>query len=155
MTIATGNPIRISKNPERPLANNVTPWGKKRLNPSHALGLTSVRVSTFMSSPYWLARNLRVSIEPKNLADLSRYFVDFFRLVLFHVKNLLALGELVSVGSRNKRRGMAGVFLPDRLYICGCHKGYEQMTDIGMRRVLQHANVIFGRDHRRNLFGES
>ncbi len=108
-----------------------------------------------MTSPYGPPLNRPASIEPKNLADLSRYFVDFFRLVLFHVKNLLALSELVSVGSRNKRGGMAGVFLPDRLYIGGRHKGHEQMTDIGVRRVLQHANVIFGRDHRRHLFGES
>jgi hypothetical protein len=51
MTIATGNPIRTSKNTERPVANNVTPWGKKRLSPSQAVELTTVRDSAFMISP--------------------------------------------------------------------------------------------------------
>ena len=104
MTISTGNPISISRNPERPVANNVTPWGRKRLKPSQAPTVGSVRDSTFISFSYRRRSGQRFSIEPENLADLPRYFVDLFGLVLFHVEDFLALGKFVSVGSRHESR---------------------------------------------------
>src|SRR4051812_7435425 len=114
MTISTGKPMSINKNPERPAANNVTPWGRKRLNPSQAPTDGSLRDSTFMSVSL-RSRAKKVSIESENLADLTRYLVDFVGLVLLHVKHLLTLDEFVSVSSRHVRRSVTCILLPYRL----------------------------------------
>ena len=43
------------------------------------------------------------SIEAEDFADLAGYFIDFFGLILFHVNDLFALGELVGLSSRHVR----------------------------------------------------
>ena len=86
---------------------------------------------------------------------MPRYLINFGGLVLFHINNLLSLNELVGVGSGNIRGRMTGVFFPDNLNFRGRHENYEQMTDVRVRRIFEHADVILRRDHRLNLVGKS
>ncbi len=49
---------------------------------------------------------------------------------------------------------MTGILLPCRLHLRRSHERHHKMADIRVCSALQHADVVFRRDHRRNLLRE-